>query len=163
MPPVNNTCIQEREVNTHTDWVHSYRMEHAKHFPAPMEMCMDDHHTQTTERTQRQHLHDIGHTEFPPGRERTPVFQESSSNREMKKSWIQVHLHQGALLQTGTLCSAHSHTQGEFHKTSNNWRWKIPTQWHFHASITMLRQPHTWKLQECTQQGNTIQQPQNGH
>ena len=74
MPPVDNTCIQEREVNTHTDWIHSYRMEHAEHFPAPMEMCMDDHHTQTTERTQRQHLHDIGHTEFPPGRERTPVF-----------------------------------------------------------------------------------------
>ena len=38
------------KVNTH--WVHSYRVEHAEHFPAPMEMCMDDHHTQTIERTQ---------------------------------------------------------------------------------------------------------------
>ena len=49
-------------------------MEHAKHFSTPMEMCMDDHHTQTTERTQRQHLQDIGHAEFPPGMESTPVF-----------------------------------------------------------------------------------------
>ena len=67
---------KKQEVNTHTVWVHSYRMEHAKHFPAPMEMCMDDHHTQTTERTQRQHLQDIGHAEFPPGMESTPVFPE---------------------------------------------------------------------------------------
>ena len=65
---------------------------------------------------------------------------------KMRKTWIHVHLHQGALLQTGTLCSAHSHTQGEFHRASNNWRWKIPTWWYFHASITILRQPHTWKL-----------------
>ena len=42
--------VNTEKVNTH--WVHSYRMEHAEHFPAPMEMCMDDHHTQTTERTQ---------------------------------------------------------------------------------------------------------------
>ena len=68
------------EVNEHTDWVHSNifvekalerepyythstgeittefpnreRVEHARHFPTPMEMCMDDHLTQTTERTQ---------------------------------------------------------------------------------------------------------------
>ena len=68
------------EVNEHTDWVHSNifvekalerepyythstgeittespnreRVEHAVHFPTPMEMCMDDHLTQTTERTQ---------------------------------------------------------------------------------------------------------------
>ena len=45
-PPQVNT----EKVNTH--WVHSYRIEHAEHFPAPIEMCMDDHHTQTTERTQ---------------------------------------------------------------------------------------------------------------
>ena len=64
----------------------------------------------------------------------------------MRKTWIQVHLHQGALFWTGTLLSAHSHTQGEFHRTSNNWRWKVPIWWHFHASITMLRQPHVWKL-----------------
>ena len=30
---------KKQEVNTHTDWEHSYRMEHAEHFPAPMEMC----------------------------------------------------------------------------------------------------------------------------
>ena len=68
------------EVNEHTDWVHSNifvekalerepyythstgeittefpnreRVEHVGHFPTPMEMCMDDHLTQTTERTQ---------------------------------------------------------------------------------------------------------------
>ena len=51
-------------------------MEHAEHFPAPMEMCMDDHHTQTTERTQWQHLQDFtfSHAEFPPGMENTPSF-----------------------------------------------------------------------------------------
>ena len=66
--------LQVNTENVNTHWVHSYRMEHVKHFPAPMEMCMDDHHTQTTERTQRQHLQDIGHAEFLPGMESTPVF-----------------------------------------------------------------------------------------
>ena len=66
-------------------------MEHAEHFPAPMEMCMDDHLTQTTERIQQQHLQDktyeqnclthnilpdfaFSHAEFPPGMENTPSF-----------------------------------------------------------------------------------------
>ena len=107
------------EVNEHTDWVHSNifvekalerepyythstreittefpnreRVEHARHFPTPMEMCMDDHLTQTTERTQRQHLQDktseqscpthsiipdftFRYAEFPPGMESTPFF-----------------------------------------------------------------------------------------
>ena len=107
------------EVNEHTDWVHSNifvekalerepyythstgeittefpnreRVEHARHFPTPMEMCMDGHLTQTTERTQQQHLQDktyepscpthsilpdftFRHAEFPPGMENTPVF-----------------------------------------------------------------------------------------
>ena len=44
--------LQVNTENVNTHWVHSYRMEHAKHFPALMEMYMDDHHTQTTERTQ---------------------------------------------------------------------------------------------------------------
>ena len=66
--------LQVNTENVNTHWVHSYRMEHAEHFPAPMEMCMDDHHTQTTERTQRQHLQDIGRAEFPPDMESTPVF-----------------------------------------------------------------------------------------
>ena len=43
---------KKQEVNTCTNCEHSYRMEHAKHFSAPMEMCMDDHLTQTTERIQ---------------------------------------------------------------------------------------------------------------
>ena len=107
------------EVNEHTDWVHSNifvekaleresyythstgeittefpnreRVEHAGHFPTHMEMCMDDHLTQTTERTQRQHLQDktskqscpthsilpdftFSHAEFPPGMDNTPSF-----------------------------------------------------------------------------------------
>ena len=45
-------AFKKQEVNTNTDCEHSYRMEHAEHFSAPMEMCMDDHLTQTTERIQ---------------------------------------------------------------------------------------------------------------
>ena len=43
---------KKQEVNACTNCEHSYRMEHAEHFLAPMEMCMDDHLTQTTERIQ---------------------------------------------------------------------------------------------------------------
>ena len=43
---------KKQEVNTCTNCEHSYRMEHAEHFSAPMEMCMDYHLTQTTERIQ---------------------------------------------------------------------------------------------------------------
>ena len=53
------SCLQstkhapkKQEVNTCTNCEHSYRMEHAEHFSVPMEMCMDDHPTQTTERIQ---------------------------------------------------------------------------------------------------------------
>ena len=84
-------AFKKEEVNTHTDCEHSYRMEHAEHFPAPMEMCMDDQCTQTTERIQRQHLQDktyeqnclthntspdftFSNTEFPPDMENTPSF-----------------------------------------------------------------------------------------
>ena len=35
-----------------TEFPNRERVEHAGHFPTPMEMCMDDHLTQTTERTQ---------------------------------------------------------------------------------------------------------------
>ena len=82
---------KKQVVNTCTDCEHSYRMEHAEHFPAPMEMCMDDHLTQTTGRIQQQHLQDkaykqnclthnilpdstFSHAEFPPGMENTPSF-----------------------------------------------------------------------------------------
>ena len=108
-----------KEVNEHTDWAHSNifvekalerepyytlstgeittkfpnreRVEHAGHFPTYMEMCMDDHLTQITERTQKQHLQDktseqsypthnilpdftFRHAELPLGMENTPVF-----------------------------------------------------------------------------------------
>ena len=49
---LQSTRHASEEVNTNTHWVHSHRMEHAEYFLAPMEMCMDDHLTQTTERTQ---------------------------------------------------------------------------------------------------------------
>ena len=82
---------KKQEVNTCTNCEHSYRMEHAEHFSAPMEMCMDDHLTQTTERIQQQHLQDktyeqnclthhispdfnFSHAEFPPGMENTQSF-----------------------------------------------------------------------------------------
>ena len=96
--PHLKSCLQstkhaskKQEVNTCTNCEHSCRMEHAVHFSAPMEMCMDDHLTQTTERIQRQHLQDktyeqnclthnilpdftFSHAEFPPGMENTPSF-----------------------------------------------------------------------------------------
>ena len=126
------------EVNEHTYWVHSNifiekalerepchthstveiaaefpnreRVEHARHFPTHMEMCMDDHLTQTTERTQQQHLQDktseqsypthsilpdftFSHAEFPPGMKNTPVFPGNQFLQGKEKIWIQVHLH----------------------------------------------------------------------
>ena len=74
-----------------TEFPNRERVEHAGHFPTPMEMCMDNHLTQTTGRTQQQHLQDktsepsypthsllpdftFSHAEFPPGMENTPVF-----------------------------------------------------------------------------------------
>ena len=89
-PAIHASQKQEKplQVNTEkvdTHWVHSNRMEHAEHFPAPMEMCMDNHHTQTTERTQQQHLQDIRHVEFPPDMENTPVFLGNQSQQGNEK------------------------------------------------------------------------------
>ena len=71
-------AFKKQEVNTCTNCEHSYRMEHAEHFSAPMEMCMDDHLTQNTGRMQRQHLQNktsnFSHAEFPSGMENTPAF-----------------------------------------------------------------------------------------
>ena len=67
------------------------RMEHARYFPTSMEMCMDNHLTLNTEKTQQQHFQDKtskqscsthspqkktvhSHAEFPPGMENTPNF-----------------------------------------------------------------------------------------
>ena len=83
--PHFKSCLQstkhtfkKQEENTCTNCEHSYRMEHAEHFSAPMEMCMDDHLTQITERMQRQHFQNktstFSHAEFPPGMENTPAF-----------------------------------------------------------------------------------------
>ena len=70
------------------------KVEHAGHFPTSMEMCMDDHLTLITEKTQQQFqvktseqscsTHSISphsqkntvcsHAEFPPGMEIIPIF-----------------------------------------------------------------------------------------
>ena len=75
-----------------TEFPNRDRMEHARHFPTPMEMCMDDHLTLITEKTQHQHFQDktpeqsflahrpqkkstaLSHAEFTPGMESTPNF-----------------------------------------------------------------------------------------
>ena len=66
-------------------------MEHAGHFLTSMEICMDDHLTPTTEKTQQQHFQDKpseqscpthnpqkktvhSHAEFPPDIENIPIF-----------------------------------------------------------------------------------------
>ena len=56
---------KKQEVNTCANCEHLYRKEHAKHFSEPMEMCMNDHLTQTTGKI---------HAEFPPGMENTQSF-----------------------------------------------------------------------------------------
>ena len=71
------------------------RIEHAGHFPTSMEMCMDDHLTLITEKTQQQHFQDkaseqscsrhsislhsqkntvSSHAEFPPDMENILIF-----------------------------------------------------------------------------------------
>ena len=108
------------------------RVEHARHFPTSMEMCMDDHLTQTTEKTQQQHLQDktseqscpthsilpdftFRHVEFPPGMESTPFFpgrqllqgKEESTLPDMEKMSIflgnQFLQGKEKLMDTGTL------------------------------------------------------------
>ena len=56
---------KKQEVNTCANCEHLYRKEHAKHFSEPMEMCMNDHLTQTTGKI---------HAEFPPRMENTQSF-----------------------------------------------------------------------------------------
>ena len=100
-------CLDPRDLNealgrelyyTHstgeitTEFPNRDRMEHARHFPTSIEMCMDDHLTLITEKTQQQHFQDKtseqscsthspqkkntlhSHAEFPPGMENTPLF-----------------------------------------------------------------------------------------
>ena len=100
-------CLDPRDLNealgrelhyTHstgeitTEFPNRDRMEHTRHFPTSMEMCMDDHLNLTTEKTQQQHFQDKtskqscsthspqkkntvhSHAEFPPGMENTPNF-----------------------------------------------------------------------------------------
>ena len=88
-----------------TEFPNRERVEHARHFPTPMEMCMDDHLTQTTERTQQQHFQDktseqscpthsilpdftFRHAEFPPGMESMPFFPEKYLLQGNEKSTL---------------------------------------------------------------------------
>ena len=121
------SCLQstehapkEQEVNTCINCEHSYRH-------------MNDHPTQNTGRMQRQHLQHFSHVQT--WRTYQPYYG-TSPYKVMRKMWIHVHLYQEALH------SAHPHTQGKLNRISNNWRRKVPTQWHFQASTTMLIQPH---------------------
>ena len=141
--PHLKSCLQstkhapkKQEVNTCTNCEHSYRMEHAEHFSAPMEMCMDDHLTQTTERIQRQHLQDktyeqnclthnilpdftFSHAEFPPGMENTPSFlgkqflqgRDNHMSRHEKCGYMYIYIREHYSKQA--LYAQHTHTPKE--------------------------------------------------
>ena len=93
-----NEALEKELYHTHstgeitTEFPNRNRMEHARHFPTPMEMYMDDHLTLIREKTQQQHFQDKtseqsfsthrpqkkstahSHAEFTPGMESTPNF-----------------------------------------------------------------------------------------
>ena len=93
-----NEALEREPYHTHstgeitTKFPSRDRIEHVGHFPTFMEMCMDDHLTVITEKTQQQHFQDKtpeqscsthspqekktihSHAEFPPGMENTPIF-----------------------------------------------------------------------------------------
>ena len=93
-----NEALEKELYHTHstgeitTKFPNRDRMEHARHFPTHMEMCMDDHLTLITEKTQQQHFQDktseqsfsthkpqkkntaLSHAEFTPGMISTPDF-----------------------------------------------------------------------------------------
>ena len=96
-----NEALEREPYHTHstgeitTKFLNRDRMEHARHFPTSMEMCMDDHLTLITEKTQQQHFQDKtseqscstysislhiqkrtvhSHAEFPPDMENTQIF-----------------------------------------------------------------------------------------
>ena len=119
------------KVNTHTNWAHSNRerMECTRHFPAPMETCMSNHLTQTTERTQQQHLlpdFTCRHAEFRSDMESAPNFpgkqilqgNESFTVQDMENT--PTFLRNEKIMDTGTFtlgntseqvsCMQHTHT-----------------------------------------------------
>ena len=84
-------------------------MEHMGHFPTPMEMCIDDHLTLTSEKTQQKQFpgkaseqccstHSISpdsqkntvlnHAEFPPGMESMPFFPGNQFLQRKEKSTL---------------------------------------------------------------------------
>ena len=75
----NVVKLEDMETGTSNDRVHSNRerMGHTRHFPAYREVRMNNHLTQTTERTQGQHLLPdfiYRHAEFPSDMESAPNF-----------------------------------------------------------------------------------------
>ena len=55
-----NEALEREPYHTHstTKFPSRDKMEHAGHFPTHMEMCMDNHLTLITEKTQQQHFQD---------------------------------------------------------------------------------------------------------
>ena len=155
----HKSCLQstehapkEQEVNTCTNCEHSYRH-------------MNDHLTQNTGTMQRQHLQHFSHAEFLPGMENTPAFlgkqflqgKEEITCPDMENMpallWNQSIQGNEKNVDTCTFTpgsttqnrhstlSIPTHSK-KVHRISNKWRRKVPTQWHFQASTTMLIQPH---------------------
>ena len=99
-----------KEVKEHADWVHSDifvekalerepyhthsrgetttefpgRVEHARHFPTHMEMCMDEPNNSIFKTSAMQNSHQAWKTHH--------LSQGTSSCKEKRKTWIQVHL-----------------------------------------------------------------------
>ena len=112
------------------------KMEHAEHFPTPMEMCMDDHLTLITEKTQRQqfqakaseqscYTHSISpdpqkntvhsHAEFPPGMENIPNFpgkQFLQGKEKFVDTGTFIRNHHFDQLSEQVLCTQCTHTSG---------------------------------------------------
>ena len=107
-----NRALEREPYHTHstgeitTKFPSRDRMKHARHFPASMEMCMDDNLTLITEKTQRQQFqaktseqscltHSISphsqkntvcsHAELPPGMESIPIFPGKQFLQEKEK------------------------------------------------------------------------------
>ena len=97
-------------VVTHPKFPSRNRMEHIRHFPTSMEMCMDNCLTLTTEKTQQKQFqgkaseqccstHSISpdsqkntvlsHAEFPPSMESKPFSQGNSSCRKRRNPHCQ--------------------------------------------------------------------------
>ena len=119
-------------MNTH--WVHSYRMEHANISQHLWKCAWDDHHTQTTERPQRQHLQDIRHAEFTPDMENTPVFLGNQFQQGNEKI-----MDTGTFTLGNTILNRYPALSTHTYQGMENSNMEA-----FPASTSMLMQPHRW-------------------